>query len=225
MAPPPVPPRVEAAAKLVWLFIAVAALNALRRGELGDWAASKFLNRGADAPEGTVTLAQVIAGGGAAGLGAIQGAAAGAAIGAAIGNSSTDGLLSGSFDPAAELVTYKGTQINRAFLARWQPLVELAASQGIDLRGTAYRNSARQWQLRVAHCPDPVNSPSSDCSPPTAKVGTSRHERGLAIDVVGSNGRAITRSSPEYRFLQTYAARYGVKNLPSEAWHWSIDGG
>ena len=50
------------------------------------------------------------------------------------------------------------------------------------------------------------------------------HERGLAVDLT-VGGRAITsRSSPAFRWLAANAARYGFFNLPSEPWHWSVNG-
>jgi D-alanyl-D-alanine carboxypeptidase len=50
------------------------------------------------------------------------------------------------------------------------------------------------------------------------------HERGLAVDLT-VGGRAITtRSSPAFRWLADNASRFGFFNLPSEPWHWSVNG-
>jgi LAS superfamily LD-carboxypeptidase LdcB len=66
--------------------------------------------------------------------------------------------------------------------------------------------------------------PASQCRPPTARPGTSQHEKGLAIDFT-YNGRLIrSRSSAGYQWLAANAAAYGFKNLPSEPWHWSTTG-
>jgi zinc D-Ala-D-Ala carboxypeptidase len=34
----------------------------------------------------------------------------------------------------------------------------------------------------------------------------------------------LTRASTGYRWIVVYAASYGFYNLPSEPWHWSING-
>lgn len=62
----------------------------------------------------------------------------------------------------------------------------LAPRAGRELRIVSGRRSASEQQaLRVAHCPDPVNSPASACTPPTAPVGSSKHQTGQAIDMGG----------------------------------------
>jgi hypothetical protein len=66
-------------------------------------------------------------------------------------------------------------------------------------------------------------APSSSCSPPTARPGTSMHERGLAIDITCGGG-TIGRGSACFGWLAGHAAGYGLQNLPSEPWHWSTDG-
>jgi LAS superfamily LD-carboxypeptidase LdcB len=111
-----------------------------------------------------------------------------------------------------------------------QPLANLLAAaqaDGIYLSGGGYRDSAQQVALRRAHCGSSTfaiyQARSSSCSPPTARPGASQHERGLAIDFT-QNGRALTRGSSGYRWMRANAHRYGLRNLPSEAWHWSTTG-
>lgn len=201
----------ENVAKVALLFVAVAALNALRRGDLKQWAGAKFLNWNSPAPAGQGTFASTVKGPLATALpDAI--ASAGAGAGAAASSSAIE----------AGLVQVGSTKMSKRFADRWRPLAAAAAADGIILTGGAWRSPAEQWRLRVAHCPDPVNSPASACHPPTAKVGSSRHETGDAIDVhlTGSGGRR----SPEYLWLAKNAARWNVHNLASEPWHWSIDG-
>ena len=103
-------------------------------------------------------------------------------------------------------------------------LLEAASGDGIVLGGGGYRSSSDQQRLREAHCPDPVSSPASSCSPPTARPGMSQHERGLAIDFTYDGGVITSRSNPGYRWLAANAGRFGMKNLPSEPWHWSTTG-
>jgi hypothetical protein len=108
-------------------------------------------------------------------------------------------------------------------------LLEDAAEDGIHLSGGGYRDNAAQIALRRANCGEDdfavwEMSPSQ-CSPPTARPGTSMHELGLAVDFT-VDGRIIsTRSSPGFRWLAEHAAGYGLYNLPSEPWHWSVSGG
>lgn len=46
------------------------------------------------------------------------------------------------------------------------------------------------------------------------------HERGLAVDFA----HCSSRSSGCYQWLAKHAAAYGLFNLPSEPWHWSVNG-
>ena len=66
--------------------------------------------------------------------------------------------------------------------------------------------------------------PSSLCNPPTARPGSSMHERGLAIDFSCNGGGAIRRGNSCWNFLAANANSYGLYNLPSEPWHWSTKG-
>lgn len=79
------------------------------------------------------------------------------------------------------------------------------------------RSSAEQRALRVQNCPDPDNSDSMDCSPPTAKVGTSRHEQGLAVDIGPSSAYAAAGAA---------AGQFGLRaTVPGEPWHFELSGG
>lgn len=103
-----------------------------------------------------------------------------------------------------------------------------AKADGIKFGGWGYRDHQRQIQLRRKHCGSSDyaiwRKPSSQCRPPTARPGYSQHEQGKAIDFT-YNGRSIgTRSSPGYKWLAANAHKYGLKNLPSEPWHWSVNG-
>jgi hypothetical protein len=84
------------------------------------------------------------------------------------------------------------------------------------MSGGGFRTMAEQRSLRIQHgCPNP-STPSSSCSPPTARPGYSNHQMGLAID--------FSLGSGDFAWLKANASKYGLKNLPSESWHWSVDG-
>jgi LAS superfamily LD-carboxypeptidase LdcB len=117
----------------------------------------------------------------------------------------------------------RGITVAESIADNLERLLSAASSDGITFGGGGYRDPQQQQRLREAHCPNPRTSPASSCHPPTARPGHSMHERGLAIDfTVG--GRTLTRSSSGFRWLRAHAARYGFYNLPSEAWHWSVNG-
>ena len=118
----------------------------------------------------------------------------------------------------------KGIVVDESIAAQVLTLLAVAETDGISLGGWGYRTHAGQIRLRTANCPDVWSSPANSCSPATAIPGTSRHEFGVAIDFT-SGGSVLTSSSPEFAWLEENAARYGLENLPSEPWHWSVDGG
>lgn len=124
--------------------------------------------------------------------------------------------------------TYKGTTVNYTVIAAWKALVDAAEKDGIQINGGGYREAKQQIDLRRSHCGSShfaiyEMSPSS-CHPPTAKPGTSMHEKGLAVDVKGipiSPGS----NNAKFNWLKKNAGKYGFYNLPSEGWHWSTSGG
>jgi D-alanyl-D-alanine carboxypeptidase len=103
-----------------------------------------------------------------------------------------------------------------------------AADAGYPMCGYGYRDPAEQIAVRRANCGTSnyaiYQAPSSYCSPPTARPGTSMHEQGLAIDFTSSSGSTIGSGSGGYSWLKANAADYGMYNLPGEPWHWSVDG-
>ena len=109
-------------------------------------------------------------------------------------------------------------------------LLAAASSDGIFLGGYGYRDVNIQIALRAQNCGGWSDRaiyevPAEQCSPPTARPGSSLHEQGLAVDF-SVNGRFIeSRSSEEFRWLAANAGRFGFHNLPSEPWHWSTTGG
>ena len=126
------------------------------------------------------------------------------------------------------LVWVRGFEVNSQIADDVDGLIAAMEAEGFDLGGWGYRNHQRQIELRQSHCGTSEwatwQMPSHQCRPPTARPGRSNHEKGLAIDFTNA-GRLITsRSSAVFQALQRIAPRFGFLNLPSEPWHWSVDG-
>ncbi len=134
----------------------------------------------------------------------------------------------GNFPSSGDIVNVGGIWVHRDISNNLQRMLDAAAADGINFSGGGYRDSASQIRLRRAHCGTSnyavYHMPSSQCRPPTARPGASQHEQGKAIDF-RYNGRTIsTRNNAGYRWLRDNAASYGFYNLPSEPWHWSVNG-
>ena len=126
------------------------------------------------------------------------------------------------------LVWVRGYEVNSQIADDVDGLVAALEAEGFDMGGWGYRSHQEQINLRRSNCGASEwaiwQKPSSTCTPPTARPGRSNHEKGLAIDFTES-GRLITsRSRPVFQALQRLAPQFGLKNLPSEPWHWSVDG-
>ena len=133
---------------------------------------------------------------------------------------------------SGSLVTVGGITVSAEIGSSLEALLAAARTDGIVLGGSGWRSPQAQAQLRRANgCPDVYDSPASSCRVPTARPGSSEHEKGLAIDFTWQ-GRTICyprRSSAcsgnaAFDWLQRNAGRFGLQNLPSEAWHWSTTG-
>ncbi len=129
---------------------------------------------------------------------------------------------------AVPVVDVRGIRVHAAIAGRLQAMLAAAYADGVPLGGWGHRSHERQIALRAAHCgPAPEDiylKPAGACSPPTAQPGQSLHERGLAIDFHLAGAGITTRDSPGYQWLAANAANYGFFNLPSEPWHWSVNG-
>ncbi len=121
-----------------------------------------------------------------------------------------------------------GIKVHESIVAQVQALLTDAAAAGFDLGGGGYRDPSAQIATRKSNCGTSTYAiyqmPASQCSPPTARPGQSMHERGLAIDFTAGGQLIRSRSSAAFVWLSNNAARYGLYNLPSEPWHWSING-
>jgi hypothetical protein len=123
-----------------------------------------------------------------------------------------------------------GTSINVSvtIAAKVRALIDKANSQNVKLNGSSYRSIDRQIELRIQNCGGntPYNiyeKPSGQCRPETAIPGNSMHEKGEAIDFT-QGGTVLQRGGSGFNWLKANAAEFGLKNLPSEAWHWSTTG-
>jgi peptidoglycan hydrolase-like protein with peptidoglycan-binding domain len=116
-------------------------------------------------------------------------------------------------------------RVHKCLAPNLKNLLTAANKAGHTLGGWGYRSYESQVALRRQNCGTThyaiYQKPASQCSPPTAIPGRSRHERGLALDF-NSKGKSLTAS--DFSWLKANAGRYGLKNLPSERWHWSTDG-
>ncbi len=126
-------------------------------------------------------------------------------------------------------VTKVGTfWVNKSIASRVQGLLSAASGAGFNLTGGGFRDPASQIALRKAHCGptyyDIYQRPAGECSPPTAIPGRSMHEQGLALDIKSGGALITSHSNPAFVWLNANAARFGFYNLPSEPWHWSVNG-
>lgn len=97
-----------------------------------------------------------------------------------------------------------------------------ARGNQVDLRDT--NSCGNNDRLSVQ---DMYYARPKSCNPPTAIPGLSRHESGLAVDfyTLDANGAAASvRGGTAFKALKEFGPKFGLKNLPSEPWHWSIDG-
>ena len=129
---------------------------------------------------------------------------------------------------SGSIVSVRGIRVHESIADELAAMLSAADRDGISLSGGGYRSSQGQIETRRRNCGtsnyDVYQKPPSQCRPPTARPGTSMHERGLAVDFT-YQGRIITsRSSPAFQWLRANAAGFGFYNLPSEPWHWSVNG-
>ncbi len=125
------------------------------------------------------------------------------------------------------LATVGGISVAASIAGQLQSLLNAASGAGIELGGSGYRDPSAQVAVRRANCGSSnyaiYQMSPSECSPPTARPGSSMHEQGLAIDFT-EGGSVLTRGSAGFGWLSGNAAQYGFYNLPSEPWHWSTTG-
>jgi hypothetical protein len=126
----------------------------------------------------------------------------------------------------SETVTVAETiKVHPCISAEVERIIQLANEQGLNMSGGGYRDNSAQIEARKRNCGtsdyDIYDKPADECSPPTAQPGSSNHERGTAVDFTCDGSTFSSHSHPCYIFL---IENTKLKNLPTEAWHWSIDG-
>lgn len=135
-------------------------------------------------------------------------------------------------DAAVPVVDVRGIKVHADIAPAIDALLAHAERDGIILRGWGHRSTAQQVQLRREHCGGEgvsdeeavFGKPAGACSPPTAKPGSSMHELGLAVDFTHDGASISSHASPAFQWLAQHAGDYGLRNLPSEPWHWSVNG-
>ncbi|MDY7100994.1 MAG: D-alanyl-D-alanine carboxypeptidase family protein [Actinomycetota bacterium] len=103
---------------------------------------------------------------------------------------------------------------------KYRSLIQAAAGDDVKLVPVScYRSNDKQIELRRAHCGTSdyavYRMPASDCTPDTARPGTSKHEVGRAVDFAG----ASTFGTPTGRWLTAHADEHGLHQISTEAWH------
>jgi len=125
-------------------------------------------------------------------------------------------------------VNIRGINVARQIASQVDGLLAAAQAAGVRLSGGGFRSPQKQIDLRRQNCGptdyDIYQKKSSLCTPPTAIPGLSNHEKGLAIDFTYNGGGIKDHSNPGYQWLAANAGKFGLYNLPSEPWHWSING-
>lgn len=111
------------------------------------------------------------------------------------------------------LTTVRGITVNSAIADELEQLLAAAEANGFVFSGGGYRDSSAQVAARRANCGTSdyaiYEMPPSQCSPPTARPGTSMHEQGLAVDFTWQGRIISSRSSPAFQWLADNAERFG----------------
>ena len=141
----------------------------------------------------------------------------------------------------ADTVVVGGIRVHRILAPNLTALLADAAADGLTFKGWGFRSNADQKRLRRQHCgptsgydPGDYTVRSSSCSPPTATPGNSMHEKGLAVDFTCNGARFAGTACERWARTPTTCPSgeavphrlncYGLKNLPSEPWHYSTTG-
>lgn len=127
---------------------------------------------------------------------------------------------------SVKICDVRGALVNATIARSIDKMLSDFAKDGIVLTAaSSFRSFEEQQRLYAQNCS------GGSCSPPTAFPGESEHEQGLAVDWA-YQGKTIChpRSAAQcvgnagFDKLKNNAAKYGMKNFPREAWHWSTTG-
>ncbi|MDH3293867.1 MAG: D-alanyl-D-alanine carboxypeptidase family protein [Acidimicrobiia bacterium] len=128
----------------------------------------------------------------------------------------------------ADIVTVRGFKVHRDIADAVAGMIDHAASQGYTLGGGGYRSFESQVEIRKNNCGTSYYAiwqmSARQCRPPTARPGASMHEKGMALDLTCDRALIRSRSNRCFQWLAANANNYGFQNLPSEPWHWSVNG-
>ena len=133
-----------------------------------------------------------------------------------------------SISGSGPIVSVRGIRVSSRIAQQLADMLAAADADGMTFSGGGYRDPAAQVALRRSNCGSSdyaaYSMPASQCSPPTARPGSSMHEQGLAVDFTYNGSLITSRANPGFRWLAANAAGFGFYNLPAEPWHWSING-
>ena len=111
------------------------------------------------------------------------------------------------------LCKVQGITVNAFVAGKLDAMLTKALSELGKLTGGGFRTMTEQQQLWAASNHGTIW--------PVAPPGYSNHQMGLAIDF---SGIAIyDPHNPKFIWLSNNANGFGLYNLPSESWHWSVD--
>ncbi len=135
-----------------------------------------------------------------------------------------------SLDVATEddITTVRGFRVRKDIADVVAAMIDDAAAAGLNFGGGGYRSFESQIEIRKNNCGTSYYAiwemPSRNCNPPSARPGRSMHERGLALDLTCDGALIRSRNNKCFQWLASNAEGYGFYNLPSEPWHWSVNG-
>lgn len=127
--------------------------------------------------------------------------------------------------PISQTVVVGGIRVSKTIAPNIQRLLADARADGFTkVSGGGWRSIEQQRALRLLHgYTSDSQASGSGGRLPVAIPGTSRHEMGEAIDWT-YNGHRLSKEDAFFTWLSDHAGSYGLRNLPSEPWHWSTDG-
>lgn len=115
-----------------------------------------------------------------------------------------------------------GTDVNAKIVKNFDSLLKTANAQGVKLfGGSGFRTMSEQEYVYNCYITRSCNQGRQ-----AAKPGFSNHQMGLAVDFTcNTRGTLVASGDACFQWLKQNAANYGFINLPSENWHWSVNGG